>query len=476
MNRRHFLKHAAAGSAGLIAGSSPLRPAPASRPPNILYIMSDDHAAHMLSCYGSRIASTPNLDRIAREGIRFQNSFCTNSLCGPSRATLLTGKYSHLNGFRRNGDKFDGSQQTFPKLLREAGYQTAMIGKWHLASDPTGFDYWHVLPGQGIYFNPPMIEMGRKVKHQGYVTDIITDLSLDWLKRRNPAQPFLLMCHHKATHGPWTPDAKHAHLFDGTKIPEPPTFNDDFSHRTRAIKDCDSDLVPELRNRFSKAGNGPPPGLSEQAQKEWVYQRYVKEYMRTAAAMDDNVGRLLAYLDEAGLAKDTLVVYTSDNGMFMGDHGLFDKRFMYEEPLHVPLLVRHPRAIRPGSVTRKFSLNLDYAPTLLDYGGLKTPSDMQGRSLRPVLEGREPADWRTSIYYHYYEHPSGHNVYKNYGVRTARHKLIHYYDPVDEWELFDLRKDPREMKSVYDDPAYASTRRELKAELDRLRKELRVTD
>ena len=445
------------------------------RRPNILYIMTDDHAAHMLSIYGSRIASTPNLDRIGKEGIRFVNAFCTNSLCAPSRATLLTGKYSHKNGLRTNRGAFDGSQRTFPKLFQQAGYQTAIIGKWHLKSEPTGFDYWNVLPGQGEYHNPELIEMGEKKKHTGYVTDIITDLALDWLESRDEAKPFLLLWHHKAPHARWIPDDKHIGMFEGQEIDEPETFTDDLDGRDRVVQEAKNLIWPDLRDRFlawRDFGKSVPEGLSENEEKKAVYQRYVKDYMRVVASVDDNVGRMLDYLEESGVAEDTVVIYTTDNGMFLGDHGMFDKRWMYEQALHVPLLVRYPRAIQPARVTEKFSLNVDYAPTMLDYAGIEIPADMQGRSLRPILEGAEPSDWRKSFYYHYYEFPGPHNVRKHYGVRTSRYKLIHYYGDRDAWELIDLERDPREYKNVYNDPAYADTVQQLKTELVRLRRKV----
>ena len=444
--------------------------------PNFIYIMTDDHAAHMLSAYGSAIALTPNLDRIAEGGMLFENAFVTNSLCAPSRAVLLSGKYSHKNGQLSNRDTFDGSQQTFPKLMREAGYETALIGKWHLKSEPTGFDYWKVLPGQGRYHDPEFIEMGKRVRHEGYVTDLITDFVLQWLENRPEDLPFLLLYHHKAPHGPWEPDEKHRAMFAGETIAEPPHFDDDFSNRASAAADSESDLEPELAARYTRWGSPPPPELDALGRKKWVYQRYVKDYMRVVASVDDNVGRLLDHLDRTGLAANTVLIYTSDNGMFVGDHGLFDKRFMYEEPLRVPLLVRYPPMIRPGSRTEAMALNLDFAPTILDLAGIPVPDDMQGRSLRPVLGGGVPGNWRKSAYYHYYEYPSSHNVYPHYGVRTERYKLIRYYKPVDEWEMFDLQEDPLELRSVYDDPQYAQIRAELEAELARLRAELQVTE
>jgi len=439
------------------------------RKPNIIYIMTDDHAAHAVSCYGSRINQTPNLDRIAREGMRFQNAFVTNSLCGPSRATLLTGAYSHINGMTVNERPFDGSQLTFPKLLQQAGYKTAVVGKWHLLSNPTGFDYWNILPGQGIYHNPVLIEMGERKKHEGYVTDIITGLALDFIRKAKDG-PFCLLYHHKAPHRGWSPDAKHATLFGDRDIPEPTTFTDDYANRASAAAHADMRVadMPDYRKEI-------PAGLSEADRRKWNYQRFIKDYLRVVASVDDNVGRLLDFLDREGLAENTIVIYTSDNGFFLGDHGWFDKRFMYEESLRVPLLVRYPREIKPGSVCDPLAINCDYAPTFLDFAGVEVPERMQGRSLRPILRGQPPKDWRSSMYYHYYEYPQPHRARPHYGVRTARHKLIHYYT-INEWELFDLEKDPHEMRSVYAEAAYAETVKQTAAELERLRKELRDND
>jgi arylsulfatase A-like enzyme len=453
--------------------------------------MTDDHASHALSCYGSKINKTPNLDRIATEGMRFANCFCTNSICAPCRAVVLTGKYSHLNGVKDNRLKFDGSQQTFPKLLQKAGYETAMIGKWHLKTDPTGFDYWNVLPGQGLYHNPVLIEMGQRRKYTGYVTDIITDHALRWLKGRDNDKPFCLMYHHKAPHRRWEPGPKHLTMYDDRQIPEPDTLFDDHSGRGRAAKEQDMSiektmnandlkltpmkkLTPEQKQAWD-AAYGPKNKAFKEANLQgrdlirWKYQRYMKDYLRCIASVDDNVGRLLDYLDETGLAENTVVVYTSDQGFYLGDHGWFDKRFMYEESLRMPLLVRYPKEIRSGSLNHDIVLNLDFAETFLDYAGAAVPDDMQGRSLRRVLAGKTPDDWRRSMYYHYYEYPAVHSVKRHYGVRTRRYKLIHFYHDIDEWELYDLQKDPDELQSVYSDPAYADTVRELKAELKRLR-------
>ena len=457
--------------------------------PNILFIMSDDHAAHAMSCYHSRINETPNIDRIAHEGMRFDNCFCTNSICTPSRATILTGKYSHINGAVAF-NPFDGRQPTFPKLLQKAGYQTAMIGKWHLGhggvSDPTGFDYWNVLPCQGLYHNPEMIEMGEQKIVNGYATDIITDLSIDWLEHRSKDRPFCLLCHHKAPHRPWDPDEKHAHMYEDMEIPEPETFNDDYQNRASAAAAATMRIDRDLTKWDLK--QDPPPGVSGQELKKWNYQRYIKDYLRCVASIDDNVGRLLDYLAAQGLEDDTIVIYTSDQGFFLGDHGWFDKRFMYEESLRMPFVVRYPPEIQPGTVNDEIILNNDFAPTFLDYASLDIPDDIQGRSIRPLLQGKVPPDWQTSMYYRYWMHLGHHGVYAHYGVRTKRYKLIYYYgeglgvpDAIDDpkppmWELFDLQKDPYEMRSVYNDPDYADIVRELNAELDRLRTEVNDTD
>jgi len=395
INRRAFLNAAGLGAASLVLRGcgGTLKPpgARSKRSPNIIFIMADDHAAHALGCYGSKINSTPNLDRIAQEGMRFENCFCTNSICAPSRAVILTGKYSHINGVIDNGDKFDGTQQTFPKLLQKAGYETALIGKWHLKSGPTGFGYWNILPGQGKYHNPTFIEMGRRKEYTGYVTDIITDFSLDWLKQRNSDEPFLLMIHHKAPHRNWQPDAKHAEMYEGVDIAVPETFDDDYQTRSAAAREQEMTIARHLRVPGDTKVE-PPEGLTGEALTHWKYQRYIKDYLRCVASIDNNVGRLLDYLDESGLEENTIVIYTSDQGFFLGEHGWFDKRFMYEESLRMPLLVRYPQEVKPGSVNGRMVLNLDFGPTLLDYGGVTVPSDMQGQSFRALLRGKTPKD------------------------------------------------------------------------------------
>jgi len=456
-----------AAASGLITTEAATAPLP-----NVLYIMSDDHAAHAISAYGSKINKTPNIDRIAKEGMRFVNCFAVNSICTPSRAAILTGKYSHLNGvpvFNR----FDGSQPTLAKYLQAAGYHTGMIGKWHLFSDPTGFDYWNILPGQGVYHDPVLIEMGERKKHPGYVTDLITDFAIEFLKNRPKGKPFFLMCHHKAPHRPWQPDAKHAHLYENVDIPVPATFDDDYRTRSDAAREATMRIDRDLTGNDLK--QDPPPGLSGEALKHWKYERYIKDYLACIASVDDNVGRLLDYLERSGLAKDTIVIYTSDQGFFLGDHNWFDKRFMYEESLRMPLLVCYPGHIKAGTVNHGMILNVDFAPTLMEFAALKIPADIQGRSFASLLRGEQPRDWRTSMYYRYYHYPQDHRVQPHYGLRTERYKLI-YFNKIDQWELFDLQKDQHELNNVYADAAYAETLGKLKDELQRLKKEVKDED
>jgi arylsulfatase A-like enzyme len=476
-------------------------PAAEGQRPNILFIFSDDLACQAVSAYGEKrhLLETPNMDRIAREGMRFDRCLVTNSICGPSRATILTGKYSHRNGFYNNTNcRFDGSQQTFPKLLQGAGYTTAVIGKWHLVSDPTGFDHWHILPGQGVYYNPPMIRNGAQVKHTGYTTDIITDLSVDWLKGRDKSKPFLLMCQHKAPHREWAPALRHLGWDKDRQYPEPESLFDDFAGRSKAVRDHDMGLDRTFTDLDAKLR--PAPNMTAEQLQEWNayyeprndafrqanltgkelirwrYNRYMHDYLACVKCVDENIGRLLEFLDQEGLAENTVVVCSSDQGFFLGEHGWFDKRWIFEESLRTPLLVRWPGVTKPGSVNRDIVSLLDFAETFLDIAGVKIPADMQGRSLVPLFAGETPADWRKSLYYHYYEYPVPHRVRPHYGVITERFKLIHYYKPdVDDWELLDREKDPLEVKDFYDDPAYATTVKELHAEVERLRKEVQDT-
>ena len=454
--------------------------------PNILFIMSDDHASHAISAYGSRINRTPHIDRIAEEGMRFDNCFCTNSICTPSRAAILTGTYNHVNGVTTLDTRLDGRLLNYPKVLQEHSYQTAVVGKWHLGHggihNPTGFDYWNVLPGQGLYHDPEMIEMGERSTRSGYATDLITDYSLDWLRNRDRDRPFCLMVHHKAPHRPWEPDDKHASMYEDEDIPEPETFDDDYANRAQAAAAARMRVERDLNAEDLKVP--VPAGLSPAEEKSWKYQRYIKDYLRCVASIDDNVGRLLEYVDEEEIGEDTIVIYTSDQGFFLGDHGWYDKRFMYEESLRMPFLIRYPREMAPGTVNRNMILNVDFPATFLDCAGVDIPPSFQGRSFRALLQGETPDDWQTSMYYRYWMHGAHHNVCAHYGVRTLRYKLIYYYgDPLGqegavgpktepEWELFDLEKDPCEMNSVYADPEYAEVVAELKVELRRLQEKV----
>jgi arylsulfatase A-like enzyme len=462
------------------------------RRPNIVFIFADDHAYQAVGAYGSLINQTPSIDRLAAQGMLFRDCFVTNSICGPSRAVILTGKYSHINGFRRNGQTFDGSQQTFPKLLQRAGYETAIVGKWHLGSDPQGFDYWNILIGQGPYYNPPMIDNGLRVQHTGYTTDIVTDLALGWLQtQRDPDRPFLLMLQHKAPHRSWQPSPNHLTMYDKVTIPEPPTLFDDYATRTTAARTQDMTIAGTLTDydlKLTPPGNltdqqraaweaayGPDnqaflaAGLTGDALVRWKYQRYIKDYLRCVASLDENIGRVMQYLDEAGLDENTVVIYSSDQGFFLGEHGWFDKRWIYEPSLRAPFVVRWPGVIEPGSMSDAIVSNLDFAETFLGLAGVETPGDMQGRSLVPLLQGRKPGDWRTSFYYHYYEFPAVHSVRRHYGVRDRRYKLIHFYN-LDEWELYDLAEDPLEIRNCYTDPRYEPVVQRMTRELLRLRR------
>ena len=485
----------------LLLGSASLQAAAQSRP-NVLMIFCDDLASQAISAYNHplKLLQTPNMDRIAKEGMLFDRCLVPNSICGPSRAVILTGKYSHLNGFYRNGNRFDGSQQTVSKLLQKAGYQTAVVGKWHLETNPTGFDYWHILPGQGAYYNPPMIKNGEQVRHTGYTTDLITDFSIDWLKNRDKSKPFLLLAQHKAPHREWAPALRHLGWNKDRTFPEPDTLFDDYSGRGRAEHEQDMTLAKTFTERDAKLT--APPSLNAEQRKvwdayyeplnakfrearltgkdlvRWRYQRYMHDYLGTVKAVDESVGRLLKYLDDEGLAQNTLVVLSSDQGFYLGEHGWFDKRWIYEESVTTPMFIRWPGVAKPGSRSDALVSVIDFPETWLEAAGAPIPADMQGRSLKPLLQaGRAPGDWRTSFYYHYYEFPGPHSVRKHYGVVTDRYKLFHFYEPdVNYWTLIDRQKDPKELKDVYNDPAYAETRKTLHAEITRLRKELKVPD
>jgi len=462
--------------------------------------MADDHAYHAISAYGGRLNQTPNLDRLAKEGMRFDRCFVVNSICTPSRATILTGLYSHLNGCP-TFNRFDGTQPTAAKMLQKAGYHTGMVGKWHLGSEPTGFDHWTVLPGQGVYNDPAFLTPeGRKVI-RGYVTDVITDLGIAFLEQRPKDKPFFLMLHHKAPHRDWTPDAKNRELFAQRTIPESPTLWDDYSGRTDALRENRQTIARDLTHRDLKIP--PPPGtkagpdtqrwwqtvptqvvvtqngvaktLIGKELTQWKYQRYMQDYLACIQGVDDNVGRLLAYLDQSGLLDNTVIFYTSDNGFFLGDHGMYDKRFMYEESLRIPLLVRWPGVVKPGSASDALVLNVDFPETFLDLAGVKPPSFMQGRSLRPLLENGKPRNWRTSFYYRYYHDPGHHNTWAHYGIRTETHKLIYFWKK-DQWEFYDLVSDPQEMRNLYGDPSQTRTVAALKRQLLKLKKAVKDED
>jgi len=469
-------------------------PAVAAGPrPNILFIFSDDHAEHAISAYGSRVNTTPNLDRLAAAGARFTNSFVTNSICTPSRATLLTGQYSHRNGvpvFNR----FDGTRDHVARRLQAAGYHTGMIGKWHLGSDPTGFDRWIVLPGQGVYHDPAfLVPGGGRLTIKGHTTDITGDLGVEFLRTRPADRPFFLMLHHKAPHREWSPDERNKARFRNAVIPEPATLWDDYATRPAALPENRQTVARDLTRRDLKLE--PPVGLDGKARNAWLavkpdvvevdgrvlagtelvqwkYQRYMQDYLACVQGVDDNVGKVLDELDRTGLADNTVVFYSADNGWYLGDLGLYDKRFMYEPGLRVPLIVRGPGVVA-GSTPGGLVANIDLAPTFLDLAGLPVPEWMQGRSLVPLLGGETPPDWRTSVYYRYYHDPGHHDTRAHYGVRTARHKLIHYWTK-DAWELFDLTADPTEQHNLLFDPAEAARPEvaglfaELRAELARL--------
>ena len=472
-------------------------PAAAADRPNIIFIMSDDHAAHAIGAYGSRINETPHLDRLAREGAMLTRVFATNAICTPSRAAILTSQYSHLNGVTMF-NRFDSSRMTVARLLQTGGYYTGMIGKWHLGSDPVGFDRWEILPGQGAYVNPILYTAtGEKTYTGRYVTDVITELGIEFVKTRPRNKPFFLMLHHKAPHRPWQPDAAQAARFKDRWIPEPETFWDSYNTRTDALRENQQRVAADLTRRDLKLQ--PPADLTGEALTAWLsakpdsvtttvggqtvtltgevltrwkYQRYMRDYLATIQSIDDGVGRLLAFLDQNGLARNTMVIYTSDQGFFLGDHGLFDKRFMYEEALRMPFLVRWPASIKPRTRNDAIALNIDFAPTFLAAAGLPVPAEMQGRSLLPLFRGTTPSDWRSSMYYRYYHDPGDHNTRAHYGVRTHTHKLIYFWKK-DQWELFDLVNDPSELHNLYGQPGQEELTARLKAELSKVQREAR---
>lgn len=476
--------------------------------PNIILIYSDDHAYQAVSAYGHGLNKTPQIDRLAEEGMRFERCYVTNSICGPQRAAVLTGKYSHKNGFFRNNNQFDGTQQIFSRELQKAGFQTALIGKWHLGEHmaPQGFNYSEVLVGQGPYYNPPMLRDAngdghqQRVEHTGYTTKIISDLTLHWLKNlRDPNKPFLLMTQHKAPHRRWEPGPDYLHLYDDQVMPEPQTLFEDYSRRlkphrqqtmqiSRDLNPKDLKLVDpiELNPKQLKVWADAyrekneaylAADLNDVERIRWKYQRYVKDYLRTIASVDVAVGQLLDYLDESGLTENTIVIYTSDQGFYLGEHGWFDKRWIYEPSLRTPFLVRWPGKIKAGSTNRDIISPIDFFATFMEVADAPVPDDLDGQSLMPLFQNKTPAEWRRSHYYHYYEYPGPHSVRRHYGVVDGRYKLIHFYEAdIDEWELIDLVADPREQINFYNDPAYAEIRTALREELDRLRNELDVPE
>ncbi len=477
------------------------------KPYNIVYIMTDDHTAQMMSCYDTRHINTPNLDRIAHDGVRFTNSFVANSLSGPSRACMITGKHSNANRFTDNSTcVFDTAQQTMPKLLRAAGYQTAIVGKWHLESLPTGFDYWEVLPGQGDYYNPDFINMDNDtISEHGYITNIITQKSLNWLdNKRDKNKPFCLFIHHKAIHRNWMADTCDLNLYEDKTFELPENFYDEYENRIAAQSqqmsiDKNLDIIYDLKmnaegkssplketyekfcsrmdkNQRKKWDDFYAPIITEFYNKkltgrelaEWKYQRYMRDYAKVVKSLDDNVGEVLDYLKKNNLLDNTLVVYTSDQGFYMGEHGWFDKRFMYEESMRTPLIMRLPKGLKMRGDIPQMVQNIDYAPTFLEIANVEIPHDIQGVSLFPLLKGEKPENWRNSLYYHFYEYPAEHMVKRHYGVRTERYKLIHFYNDIDSWELYDLKTDPHEMNNIYGKPEAKNITEEMMRELKKL--------
>lgn len=466
--------------------------------PNILYIMSDDHAAHAISAYGGiydSVFQTPNIDRLAREGILFNHVFCTNAICGPSRAAILTGKYSHVNGYYKNesGGKFNADQWTFPQALQENGYQTSLFGKWHLGTEPVGFDHfkYHNNKGQqGFYYDPLYNENGAQLTEEGYATTLTTDFALEWLQDdRSKDKPFLMMLQFKAPHRNWDPEEKYKNLFEGIDLPYPETFNDDYQGRELTAGDTDmtmdylnrkdmkltapEGLSDEEKNKWLQWGNKrgfgegwlPHDSMTVEEARRWKYQRYMKDYLACVKSVDDNIGRVLDYLDEQGLAENTIVIYTSDQGFYLGDHGWFDKRFMYEPSLKMPFVLRYPAVVKKPVENNDIITNIDFAPTLLDLAGVKIPKEVQGNSFAANIAGKTPTDWQKSMYYHYYEFPFWHHIQPHYGIRGPRYKLIHFYYNIDQWEFYDLEKDPEELHNGIDDPQYQEIIAKMKEEL-----------
>ena len=498
---------ASVGTSVLLLSSCANTPKP--KPLNIIYIMSDDHAESTISCYNKQFGNTPNIDRLATEGVRFMNSFVANSLSGPSRACMFTGKHSHKNGFATNEDHFDGSQQTMPKLLQAAGYETAMIGKWHLESTPTGFDHWEILPGQGNYYNPDFTSEKGTHREAGYVTDLITDKGIEWLEARKSDKPFCLFIHQKAPHRDWISKVEDIYAYEDKTFSFPDNLFDNYEGRlaaSTAEMQIDRDMtyyydlkVKDPSGKSNKLdilyNQGDTTGtygrlsprektifknfydsiqtdfvkqhLSGKELLKWKYQRYMKDYLKTTKTLDDNIGRLLKYLKDNDLLENTLIIYTSDQGFYMGEHGWFDKRFMYEESLRTPLVMRLPESMKQmrDKTIPLMVQNIDHAATFLEIAGAKTPKDIQGESYLPLLKGEKPANWRKSIYYHYQEYPAEHAVKRHYGIRTERYKLIHFYNDIDTWELYDLKTDPTEMHNLINNKEYASVLKDLRTQL-----------
>ena len=492
--------------------------------PNIIFIMSDDHAVKAISAYSNKLIKTPNIDRLAKEGMIFNRGYVTNSLCAPSRAAMLTGKYSSKNGLRDNRDEFDGSQQTFPKLLRKAGYQTSIIGKWHLKTEPTGFDNYKILLGQGEYYNPRFLENGDTNRYIGYTTDLITNFALKELEKASSRkQPFALLVYHKAPHRNWLPNPKYFGAFDSVNIPLPLTFDDEY-HTRKPAAHADMrvdgmylsyDLKLNKGSYKKETGTGGLKWFAERAEQfwennlkrftpqqrqawdayydkvnadfknanlsgndllRWKYKRYMTDYLSCILSVDESVGKILDFLDAHNLSQNTIVVYTSDQGFYLGEHGWYDKRWMYEESFRTPILIRYPEKIKPNSVSDDFVMNIDFAPTFLDYTGIPVPKDIQGESIRNILEGKPHPNWRKSMFYHYYEYPHGwHLVKQHYGIRTERYKLIYFYKD-DYWELFDLKNDPHELSNIYCAMENTELVKNLKEELKKLRAKYGDTD
>ncbi len=481
------------------ACQGPKNSEPVHQRPNIIYIMADDHAKQAISAYGGlydSLAPTPNIDRLAKEGMLFNNVFCTNAICGPSRASIITGKYSNENGYYKNesGGQFNPNQWTFPEEMHKNGYQTAMFGKWHLGSVPRGFDYFKYHEGagqQGFYWNPVYNENGKTVTEKGYATNLTTNFALDWLKTASKnGKPFCMLLQFKAPHRNWDPDKKYEKLWEDIEMPYPETFNDNYKTREQTAGNTDMTmdflnrkdmkLTPpeglkgrELQKWYSygnKRGENwkPKPGMTEEESRKWKFQVYIKDYLACIKSVDDNVGRVLKYLDDNGLAENTIVIYTADQGFYLGEHGFFDKRFIYEESLRMPFLVRYPAKVKAGSVNNDIITNIDFAPTILEAAGMKTPEEVQGTSFYSNLLGKTPTDWQNEMYYHYYEFPFWHHVQPHYGIRNERYKLAHFYYNIDVWEFYDLQKDPNELNNAINAPEYQDVIAKMKVELKNL--------